>query len=149
MKTGTTKWGRGTLHAAGATALLGFAVASCQAPRAQPTGPSTDPAVGEYVTVSVNGTPVPGSVVNNQGVKLEFLEGSFVIRADGTCSSRSVFVVPSGEEMVREVDATWSRSGDVLTMQWEGAGTTTATVKEDALTMDNVGMILVYRRVSR
>ena len=105
--------------------------------------------MGAYETISVNGIAVPGRIVNNQGMTLEFLEGSFVIRADGTCSSRSVFVMPWGEEVVREVDATWTREGGTLTMRWVGAGVTTAQVEGDTLTMDNVGMILAYRRLTR
>lgn len=142
-----TRFGPGAVVAL--LAVLGLAMAGCTTMGAPPPGGPSDPAVGHYVTVSANGTPVPGSIVNNQGVELEFLEGSMVIRSDGTCTSRSVFVVPSGEEMVREVDAIWTRDGDTVIMRWKGAGTTTVTVEGDTLTMDNAGMILVYRRAPR
>ena len=72
--------------------------------------------------------------------------GAFVISPDGTCSSKLIFSMPGGGDSAREVKATYTRRGPTLTMQWEGAGTTTGNVEGDAFTMNNEGMIFVYRR---
>ena len=76
----------------------------------------------------------------------DFTRRSFVIGADGTCSSKVVFGPPSGSEVTREVKASYTQQGAKLTMKWEGAGTTTGTVEGDTFTMNNEGMIFAYRR---
>jgi len=72
--------------------------------------------------------------------------GVFIINADGSCSSKVSFAVESGEELSREVKATYTREGSTLAMKWEGAGTTTGDVAEDTFTMNNEGMIFSYRK---
>jgi len=100
---------------------------------------------GEYLLLSVNGQAVPASV-SHGGVDLQVLSGYLHLRADGTCSSRTVFVPPGSGEIVRDVDATFTADGSTVTLQWQGAGTTTGTVDGDTFTMDNEGMIFVYRQ---
>jgi hypothetical protein len=72
--------------------------------------------------------------------------GSFTIKADGTCSTKTVFVPPSGTEATREVSATYTKEGSKLTMKWQGAGMTIGTVEGDKFTMDNEGMVFVYKK---
>ena len=100
---------------------------------------------GDYVLVSVNGNKVPASV-SHDGNALQVRSGSFTIKADGTCSTKTVFVPPTGTEATREVSATYTKEGSKLTMQWQGAGTTTGTVEGNTFTMDNEGMVFVYRK---
>ena len=100
---------------------------------------------GVYVLVSVNGNNVPASVAHD-GTALQVRSGTFTINADGTCSTKTVFVPPSGTEVVREVSATYTKEGSKLTMQWQGAGTTTGTIEGNTFTMDNEGMVFVYRK---
>ena len=101
---------------------------------------SGDGPAGIYALVSVNGDDVPASV-SHDGVSLRVNSGDFTINDDGTCRSKTVFVVPSGSETSREVKATYTRDGSKLTMQWEGAGITTGTIQGDTFTMDNEGMV--------
>lgn len=77
---------------------------------------------------------------------MEVRSGSFVINADGTCSTTTVFIGPTGRELAREVRATYTVSGAALTMRWEGAGTTVGTVDRTTFTMDDEGMLFVYRK---
>jgi hypothetical protein len=103
-----------------------------------------DPA-GVYALVSVNGSQVPASVTHD-GVALQVRSGTFTLKADGTCGTQTVFVPPSGQEATREVSATYTRQGAELTMQWQGAGHTTGTLEGNTFTMDNEGMVFVYRK---
>ncbi len=98
-----------------------------------------------YTLVSVNGAAVP-MTLEHEGAKLVIRSGAFTINADGTCASKMVFVPPPGQEVTREVKATYTRQGTKLTMQWEGAGMTEGTVDGATFTMDNEGMVLAYRR---
>ena len=104
----------------------------------------TDPA-GTYALVSVNGNQVPATI-DHDGTALKVNSGTFTINADGTCSTKTVFVPPSGAEASKEVSATYTREGSKLTMQWKGAGTTTGTVEGNTFTMNNEGMLFVYRK---
>ena len=103
-----------------------------------------DPA-GVYTLVSINGNKVPTSV-SHDGTPLQVRSGLFTIKADGTCSTKTVFVPPSGSEATREVSATYTKDGSKLTMQWRGAGMTIGTIEGNSLTMDNEGMVFVYNK---
>ena len=100
---------------------------------------------GVYALVSVNGNPVPASV-SHEGATLQVRSGTFTIKADATCSTKTVFVPPSGSEATREVSATYTQEGSKLTMRWKGAGTTTGTIQGNTFTMNNEGMVFVYRK---
>ena len=130
----------------GGLICLGLAIVLCLAgcAKQKPALPSDEPA-GAYVLVSVNGNQVPTDV-DHDGVTLKVLSGNFTINGDGTCRSKTVFVVPSGTETEREVNATYTQDGPTLTMKWEGAGTTVGTVAGNTFTMDNEGMVFVYRK---
>jgi len=100
---------------------------------------------GVYALVSVNGNAVPASI-SHDGTALQVRSGSFTIKADGTCGTKTVFVPPSGQEATRDVSATYTKEGSKLTMQWQGAGMTTGTIEGNTFTMDNEGMVFVYRK---
>lgn len=120
----------------------GLLLSACK-PEAQ-VAKNVDP-IGVYALVSVNGNPVPASV-SHDGTALQVRSGAFTIKSDGTCSTKTVFVPPSGSEVAREVSATYTKEGSKLTMQWKGAGTTTGTIEGSTLTMDNEGMVFVYKK---
>lgn len=100
---------------------------------------------GVYSLVSVDGKPVPASV-NHDGATLQVRSGSFTIGRDGTCNSKMTFVPPSGSEATMDVKATFTREGRTLRMTWAGAGSTTGTVEGNTFSMNNVGMLLVYKK---
>ena len=79
-------------------------------------------------------------------ISLQVRSGAFTINADGTCSSKMVFVPPSGAEATREVGATYTKDSSKLTMKLKGAGTTTGTIQGNTFTMENEGMLLVYKK---
>jgi hypothetical protein len=101
--------------------------------------------VGTYTLVTVDGNKVP-CALQHQGHNLTVKSGTFMINPEGTCTSTVVFGPPSGGEAVREVRATYTRQGSKLTMQWEGAGTTTGTTEGKTFTMNNEGMVFTYAR---
>ena len=133
-----------TQHALHLCCLLtaGLLLSACK-PEAK-VAEGGDP-TGIYALVSVNGNKVPASV-SHDGTALQVRSGTFTIKADGTCSTKTVFVPPSGQETTREVSASYTKEGSKLTMKWEGAGTTTGTLAGNTFTMDNEGMVFVYRK---
>lgn len=100
---------------------------------------------GKYALVSVDGQNVP-CTVNHQGQKVGVKSGEFLINPDARCSSKVVFTAPNGQDVTRDVDATYTVSGTHLTMHWKGAGITTGSVLNDTFTMNNEGMIFAYHK---
>ncbi len=98
-----------------------------------------------YALVSIDGISVPASV-SHQGANLQVLSGTFTIKPDGTCNSKTIFIPPSGTEVVREVTARYTQDDARLTMQWKGAGKTVGTIHGNTFTMNNEGMVFVYKK---
>ncbi len=121
--------------------IVGLFLSACQG-NAKVKG--IDP-TGIYTLVTVNGSEVP-TAISHGDVEMQVYSGVFTINTDGTCNSKVNFSLSSGDQITRDVKATYTRAGSVLTMQWEGAGITTGTVDGDTFAMDNDGMTFVYRR---
>ena len=100
---------------------------------------------GAYALVSINGSPMPANLTH-EGATLQVRAGAFTINTDGTCRTKTIVVPPSGTEVAREVSATYTKNGSKLTMQWKGAGTTVGTIQSNTFTMDNEGMVFIYRK---
>jgi hypothetical protein len=121
---------------------LGLLLSACK--QEAKVGGSSDLA-GVYALVSVNGNAVPASVTH-EGAALQVRSGTFTINNDGTCSTKTVFVPPSGAEATREANATYTKAGSKLTVKWKGAGTTIGSVEGNTFTMNNEGMVFIYRK---
>ena len=122
--------------------VLLLALAGCTT--ATKTAADTNPA-GAYTLVSVNGQAVPCNLTH-EGVAMIVKSGSFIINADDTCRSISVFAVPPHPDIHREVNATYTQTGAELTIRWQRAGITTGQVNGNEFSMDNEGMVFLYRK---
>jgi len=121
---------------------IGIALAGCgQAPKTA----QQETVTGTYALVAVDGNKPP-CTLQHQGNSVKIKSGAFTIKADGTCSSRIVFSLPSGEESSKEVSATYTQEGTKLNMQWQGAGKTVGTIEGDNFTMNNEGIVFAYRK---
>jgi hypothetical protein len=123
--------------------LLALALAGCRSETA-PSSAAINPD-GVYALVSVDGQAVPCRL-KHQGGDMLINSGAFTIRADGTCDSLMKFSVAGQNEVTREVTATYTQSGAELMMNWKGAGQTKGQVQGNEFTMNNEGMVLVYRK---
>lgn len=121
-----------------------FLPAALLAALAVPSCKSLEP-TGTYTLVSVDGRPLPCPIRHEGSPTMK--EGRLVFTSPDVCTSRTVFTVPRREgDIVREVTATWTREGDMLTMRWEGMGTTTGTLSGASFVMDNEGILFEYRK---
>jgi hypothetical protein len=100
---------------------------------------------GVYALVSVDGNSLPCSLTH-EGASPTIKSGTFTITADSHCRSQITFSLPARGDMSREVNATYTRRGAELTMQWEGAGVTMGNVQGNTFTMTNEGMVFAYRK---
>ena len=126
----------------GVLLAVGWSLSACKPAVKVAPGAS---ATGVYALVEVNGNKVPARI-SHEGVAVEVRSGSFTINADGTCASKTCFVPPTGAEVTREVSATYTREGSRLNMKWQGAGQTTGTLEDNTFTMNNEGMVFVYKK---
>lgn len=123
-----------------------FSMVACHdAVRTPRPTPDMADIAGCYALVSVNAKSVPTTVIH-EGATLEVRAGTCTFGTDGRCRTTTVFVPPSGREVVREVGAVYSKAGAELTMRWDGAGMTTGSVDGNIFTMHNEGMVFVYRK---
>ncbi len=122
--------------------LAGFLFPACTKPESSIRDSDF---AGVYRLFSVNGNLLPANI-DHEGSALQVRSGTFILNSDSTCSTRTVFVPPSGTEIAREVSATYTKEGSKLTIQWQGAGTTVGTIQGNTFTMDNEGMLLVYKK---
>ncbi|MEI7658675.1 MAG: hypothetical protein WCK33_11480 [Phycisphaerae bacterium] len=106
-------------------------------------------AAGTYTLMTVDGKAVPATI-SHEDATIRVMSGSFTINAGGTCSTKTELVGPRGGQLTREVNATYTQSrteGVVkFTMRWEGFGTTVGTSDGTTFTMDNEGLLWVYRK---
>jgi len=100
---------------------------------------------GSYKLIAVNGARIPATV-SHGNAKIKVHAGDFVIRADGTCSTTSVFSPPSGGKVTQKSHATCAKKDSKLLMDWEGAGKNTGRFDGETFIMDNHGMIFVFSR---
>ena len=128
--------------------VMGLWLTSC----APDTGVSTNtrdakPAdiTGAYTLGTINGNPLPYTPPHEGGAP-RVTSGTFTIKADGTCSSKLQFNLPSGAASSREVNASYTRAGTKLHMKWQGAGETIGTIEGNTFTMDNEGVLFAYRK---
>lgn len=128
-----------------ALGLLGSACKPAAQASAGDNAKAGQDVTGVYALVIVEGKKLPADI-SHEGHELQVRSGAFTINADGTCSSKMVFVPAGSSEVTREVSATYQRSGAKLDMQWKGAGRTTGTIEGTKFTMNNEGMTLVYQK---
>lgn len=122
-------------------ASAGLLFAGCQHRATETNGGLS----GQFTLASVDGRPVPAKVKHDRA-ELEVRSGWFRFETNGTCSTLTVFVPPSGQEVRREVSAEYKVDGPNVTMKWKGAGMTAGTIDRDTFTMNNEGMIFVYKK---
>ncbi len=120
--------------------LLALAGAGCKTKATAELNPT-----GIYTLISVAGQNVPGSLTH-EGVAMLVKSGSLTLNADGSGRSMMVFAVPPQPDDRREVMATYTQTGTELTLRWQGAGTTKGQLHGREFTMNNEGIVFVYRK---
>ena len=98
---------------------------------------------GTYTLVTIDGNKLPYAP---QGAP-EIQSGTITLNADGTFISAMSYRLASGEVASRDFSGTYTRDGSRFSLQWEGAGITTATLEDNTFTMNNEGLLFAYRKL--
>ena len=99
---------------------------------------------GTYALVTINGEKLP-CTPPHQGGAPQVLSGAITLKADGTFTSAMSYNLPTGPAS-GQFSGTYTRDGSRFSLQWKGAGTTTATFDGKTFTMDNEGILFAYRK---
>ena len=99
---------------------------------------------GTYALTTINGEKLPCTPPHQGGVP-QVLSGAITLNADGTFTSAMSYNLPTGPAS-RQFSGTYTRDGSRFSLQWKGAGTTTATLEGKTFTMDNEGILFAYQK---
>jgi hypothetical protein len=122
--------------------VMGLCLAAGQA--ASDSTQTSDPQ-GTYNLATINGDKVPCTPPHEGGAP-EGRSGTITLNADGTFTSAMIYGLPNGQVVSRQFSGTYTRDGARFSLQWKGAGTTTATLEGATLTMDNEGILFAYHK---
>lgn len=100
---------------------------------------------GTYTLTTVAGKPLPTTPPHEGGAP-EVTSGSITLNADGSFVGAMSYRLPDGKAMNRDFTGSYQQAGARLTLQWKGAGTTSATVETNTFTMNNEGVLFAYRK---
>ena len=123
-------------------------LASCNASAPVPTSASLDmPEVaGTYTLATVDGHAVPYAPMHGGQQAPEVAGGSLTLNTDGTFSSEMRFTNPEIRVMGGSSKGNFVLERDEYVLSWEGAGKTLVQIDGDTLTMNNEGMLFVYKK---
>ena len=101
---------------------------------------------GTYSLVSIDGNKLPFAPPHEGGTPPEIRSSTFTLNADGSFALTMTYGLPSGETFSRDFSGTYTHDGSAFTFEWKGAGTTSAIMEGNTLTMDNEGVLYAYRK---
>lgn len=99
--------------------------------------------IGTYALVAINGNKLPHTPPHEGGAP-QVQSGAITLDGDGTFTSSMSYGLPAGKVASRDFSGTYTRDGSRFSLQWKGAGTTTATLEGHTFTMDNEGSLFTY-----
>lgn len=112
---------------------------------AQAVSATVDP-TGTYTLVAIDGHELPYAPMHEGAPGPVVTSGTLTLNADGTFATKGSFEISGGQSVSRDLSGTYIREGPTLTLNWTGAGVTTATIDGNSLTMVNEGIRFTYRR---
>lgn len=114
-----------------------------------PTGPTTDDVAGRYLLLSIGGQVLPLTVEETETSTFELLDGSLLLRRDGTCQESTNWrETVDGESVVYGgvFACTFVLDGPVVRIAFEDGSTLQATWADDQLTYSLSGQPVIYER---
>ena len=113
------------------------------------SGPAFSSAVGTWNLVTINGSPLPFTAVNQGLYKLEILSDVLIASADGTFTGTSTFRETNNGAVTTTVQpnsGTWTQTNNSVTINLSDGTSKTVTVSSDVITLSDIGFVSVYHR---
>lgn len=113
------------------------------------SGPAFSSAAGTWNLVTVNGSPLPYTAVNQGLYKLEILSDVLIASADGTFTGTSTFrETDNGVVMTtaQPNSGTWTQTNNSVTINSSDGTSSTVTISGDVITLSDIGFVSVYHR---
>lgn len=113
------------------------------------SGPAASSAVGTWNLVTINGSPLPFTAVNQGLYKLEILSDVLIASADGTFTGTSTFRETDNGAVTTTVQpnsGTWTQTNNSVTINLSDGTTNTVTISGDVITLSEIGFVSVYHR---
>ena len=113
------------------------------------SGPAFSSAVGTWNLVTINGSTLPFTAVNQGLYKLEILSDVLIASADGTFTGTSTFRETDNGAVTTTVQpnsGTWTQTNNSVTINLSDGTTNTVTISGDIITLSEIGFVSVYHR---
>lgn len=127
--------------------MVGLLIVGLCLPAARAVSGTTQTAdhTGTYTLVTIDGNKIPYAPPHKGGGAPQVVSGAITLNGDGTFTSAMSYNLPTGVAS-RQFSGTYTRNGSRFSLQWKGAGTTTATLEGNTFTMDNEGLLFAYEK---
>ena len=116
------------------------------------TGPGVASAVGTWNLVTVNGSPLPYTVVLiAPSYRLEIVSDRIVANANGTFNETFTYRETENGTVTTTTESdsgTWTQTNASLTITYSDGTTSSAAISGNTITASDVGFVFVYQRQS-
>lgn len=113
------------------------------------TGVGASSAVGTWNLFSVNGSPVPFTLIDEPDFRVEILSEQLVFFENGTYTDTFTDRVTESGTATTTTESdtgTWSQNGSSLTTITSAGDVSTSTISGNSITLSASGFVVVYRR---
>ena len=115
-----------------------------------PAGPPDSSHVGTYALLTVNGQPLPVTLLESSGTTIEIASGSITLAADERYSYAVTFRTVAGDtsatESTQSETGTNTRRGNAVTLRPPQGPTFAGVLRGDTLRIADDDLSLVFRR---
>lgn len=112
------------------------------------SGPGAS-AVGTWNLVTINGSPLPATIIQAPTYRLEILSDRFVLSSNGTMSDTFTYRETENGTATTTTETdngTWSQNNTALTITYSDGTSQTAAVSNDTFTISEQGFVFLYER---
>jgi hypothetical protein len=101
---------------------------------------------GTYDLTTVDGHAIPFAPMHGGRQAPLVVSGTLTLNADHTFDSSMSYGNASGVTWSKDFEGTYSGQSGQYVLKWEGAGKTSVKIDGATLTMNNEGMLFIYRK---
>ena len=124
--------------------VIGLCISGCSED-ANPTETKTLDYTGIYNLITIDGNNLPYTP-SHEGNTLQVQSSTFILNTDAAFEMTMTYKRQSGEIFNQDFSGTYTLNNYTFTFHWQGAGKNTAALEGDSFTMNNEGLLFLYRK---